>query len=662
MANHKMDNYGDENAAKSIPKLRANNFWKGVMSGCKQPLHAIFKDTLLVVSGHGLKLFTKRPTADQARDDYRVHMAQYFRMEYLDPENCWVDLGMEDTPEPMDRQGLLATNPLRRGGVAYNKAYNLHKDVFATPHKELGPFELRQLEGLGYGQMLLSNWYEASRHSGRTSHPAKRAQLLGVYDRLKRRLAVALADTQGGCFGARKEFQVRLDLLDEMDLSDGQDARGHLPYYVLPTRDVNCFVTANINRWLLCLEALTCQAQEGGPDLAAALQQWQMINGIMVSAVVRTLRASLGEHKHLRSCLLWDASWMVSGSGEEETMLELDYRTTVRRHGLAWLPARHVLWDDLSAFAPEVANRLGLAKNGFGGRLRGGSRAQKALKEENCFYADFGRVLRQILEVYDGSFPDKPQHLARNGSHSRVLWLAAELVVQEYLPNVMKLLWARDPNLESWKDRLDTNEEAGLEAFTYEMAERMMRWPPHPGIKERRWDNLAFWVRARRLRQMLAEANPDLGWRLSNAIMHVASAKLWIVPQYNVDKLLVQRKATKYNAWMTAAHLRALPNLDRINWNVLQLVPHLHNTHRTIQQRLDQGLALKSRHQQGWQEIRKALFKWDELGVLSHGGEGIHTSGVARDPKAFDLAPILRGARWFHQCARKAAQLPLDPH
>lgn len=56
---------------------------------------------------------------------------------------------------------LQLTNTWRvQDGITYNKAYNLHKDLFTTPMKGVRPFQLPQLEGLGYAQKLLDEWYE----------------------------------------------------------------------------------------------------------------------------------------------------------------------------------------------------------------------------------------------------------------------------------------------------------------------------------------------------------------------------------------------------------------------------------------------------------------------------------------------------------------------
>src|SRR5436190_9344277 len=59
-----------------------------------------FRNLFLVISGHGLKLFTKRDTLGEARSDFLTHLSQcfHFNSEQIPTEDCWLDLGLEDTP------------------------------------------------------------------------------------------------------------------------------------------------------------------------------------------------------------------------------------------------------------------------------------------------------------------------------------------------------------------------------------------------------------------------------------------------------------------------------------------------------------------------------------------------------------------------------------
>ena len=66
-------------------------------------------------------------------------------------------------------------------------------------------------------------------------------------------------------------------------------AAGHTPYWVLPTNEVNAFAAAEMNRWLFGLEVIIKRVSVGHDSRLAALQEEQLINSVMVSALVRVL-------------------------------------------------------------------------------------------------------------------------------------------------------------------------------------------------------------------------------------------------------------------------------------------------------------------------------------------------------------------------------------
>ena len=196
----------------TIPESCLNTFWGEVQrlshkyTGNRDLSRDAFHNLFLVISGHDFKLFTKCVTFSEARDDFLIHLNKcfHFDTEQVPTEDCWVDLGIEDTPLytghghggitllhklhcldswakkfacpdnstaltkirryywALTRDSgsadieLLQTNSLRKwGGIAYNKAYNVNKELFATPFKGYSLFQNSQFEALGYSQDLL---------------------------------------------------------------------------------------------------------------------------------------------------------------------------------------------------------------------------------------------------------------------------------------------------------------------------------------------------------------------------------------------------------------------------------------------------------------------------------------------------------------------------
>lgn len=67
------------------------------------------------------------------------------------------------------------------------------------------------------------------------------------------------------------------------------DQPSHAPYWILPTRQVNDFVTADISRWVYCLEAIITTADAAMNGSITTPQEEQLANGVMVSALIRIL-------------------------------------------------------------------------------------------------------------------------------------------------------------------------------------------------------------------------------------------------------------------------------------------------------------------------------------------------------------------------------------
>ena len=68
---------------------------------------------------------------------------------------------------------LQGRNELRScGGIAYNKAYNISKDLFATPFKQHESFGNPQFEALGFSPKHINRWQCINR-GGLSSHPHK---------------------------------------------------------------------------------------------------------------------------------------------------------------------------------------------------------------------------------------------------------------------------------------------------------------------------------------------------------------------------------------------------------------------------------------------------------------------------------------------------------
>lgn len=182
----------------TVPQQYLARFWSTILQTITglsliDPEIAPFCDPFLVISGHNLKLQTKSDSLEEVFQTYHEHLRTCFDFstESFPLDECW----LEDTPSGPANMGLTIlrkatcledwasafacpgsnrqltqqqffhwsmtkdagscsvalrqTNEWRsKSGMAYNKAYNLNKDVFATPFKDYKPFDNDQFEAL----------------------------------------------------------------------------------------------------------------------------------------------------------------------------------------------------------------------------------------------------------------------------------------------------------------------------------------------------------------------------------------------------------------------------------------------------------------------------------------------------------------------------------
>lgn len=722
-----------------VPESCLGTFWVEVQrlshqyTGNGRVPHDAFHNLFLVITGHGLKLFTKRDTFDLARNDFLSHLSLCFNFgeEQIPADDCWLDLGIEDTPfsatDPTRGVTLLRklhcldswvekfacpdhaaqlirkrryhwaltrdsgsanvelrqTNSLRKmGGIAYNKAYNVNKELFATPLKGYDPFQNSQFEALGYSQDLLERWYTINSAKGTRPDAGKRQQLLAAYNATKQRLSSALRRSKDENYGVRQEYRITIELLRKLEnveqlesASEGlptssaansqassevtADEEGkHMPYWVLPTKEVNAFAAAELNRWLLCLEVLIGRVSAGHDGRSAASQEEQLINGVMVSAVVRVLRMSTSTD-YLLHPSMWLGEWDPekrrrvrevsdddtegdSGDGTRHRTKKfgLDLRRCVRENGMAWFPVEPIHWNVIPTFTSQAIKRLALVSNAFQKSFHKTQNIRSLLLREDTML----RLFRECL---------------RTAPETAAIKVGAQLSIQGYIQEVLALLagrWADGPRKP--KERLDAfvtmakledEEASGLRGLTYVMVANLIGCPPRvvgvrrskargkarngkahfaqydtglwkdkvfavfawdderAGVtKKRGWHNAAFRVLTRRLHSIVVEEVGEEGGHVFLAyIKDYAARYLWIIPQYDYDKLSVMYKASKHHSQEAQEEIGSLSPLERTNWIVPQMSAEYQSDFRAIREHYGQGRQRLDRAR--WKEARNKL-------------------------------------------------------
>ena len=200
-----------------------------------------------------------------------------------------------------------------------------------------------------------------------------------------------------------------------------------------------------------------------------------------------------------------------------------------------------------------------------------------------------------------------------------VLCIAAELVIQSYMLQIFHLLQFRLTRgmtkavkitvIVEFMTPLDDDERAGLMSFSHSMISRLLRfephvmiarrfpatqansakqsyfdqyhddlrwrsrlrglfqWDDHPDKKARLWENNSFRNLTRRLHSIIAsELQHDVEDIFMQMLSRRASALLWIIFQYDYDKLFVMTKVSKHHAAKRKQIIQELDDLQKTNW------------------------------------------------------------------------------------------------
>lgn len=480
-------------------------------------------------------------------------------------------------------------------------------------------------------------------------YPAKREQLIQCYQAIKQRVSVALRDSHRTNFGVRQEYRINLDLFRALEHDNGNEASshsasdGHAPFWTLPTEEVNNYLARDVTRWLWILEVLISQAMQGLGDLSPVSQEQQMMNGALVTTVIRSLALTVGGGNASQSSALWRDSWTRHGPAQRKEGHETDgeankvkhiglrYKKTLEAHGMIWLPSDLLNWNTWPIFTLQSFGDLAVYRNAFQRSFKHMPDIQKKLGQENRFFATYRSFLSQAKQYPRGSAKfDREREYA--------IHLGAELIVQEFVKDVFSLLASRsecDVKNESARKTiflkpLDEDEANGLIGLDYGTLEALLpgvpnvssakavarhknshfeqyktgfwrdklmglfMWDDNPTMsdngdgKKRGWENRPFRRLARSLHSLVRREYDDATARQFLVVLRtVASQKIWIIPQYDIDKFSSLRKSSPKFDPDTGKAIGLLSELDRTNWLMPQLPAAHFKTIRTVEHDLD---------------------------------------------------------------------------
>jgi hypothetical protein len=666
-----------------IPEEFLSIFWEEVLRLVEAAVVAEperggeFRDLFLVVSGHDLKLIHGSSSGERTRSRFLHYLDTCFdfQPDIFPEDDCWLDFGWEDTPVDSDvpvtlvrkasclrywtdrfqsptglsakinpqffrwfltrdagsaRVALGTTNVLHQeGGMAYHKAYSLHKDVFATPLKGHNPFGPVWLEGLAFSQENLDRWADANNPGSSGQNKQKRQALIHAAVATKTRLFAALTSSINTDFGVRQEYRINIRLFHALDLSDevfvddidgDGEVESHRPYWILSTTAVTRFVWVEIKRWLLGIEFLASRAEGKTRQINNVVtgSGQQLIDAAMMVALLRSLRFSLAGDDPSKKHELWRDSYPGQRQIRDETrprgfrwadsgvtMRGLNYQHSLNTYGVAWFPDDLVHWESLT-FKPEIYKVVSFRRNGTAESFRNAAQAQRMIEKDELMIAHLKARLEALpTEQMTAGWNDGDQ--LKDG-----LRLASQLVIQAYILDVCQQLRERCRGDAASLQRIELLTQEGLQGLSYTLVAKMLDHSPHiifprevgvhgrarngvaqfkgsseglwvdklqglfewgdeamegRGGKRRGWHHKRFRLLARRLYTVVMEVRGrEVAEKFQGGLGGEAARHVWIIPQYDKDHFSVLRKKSKHHAAETREYIDSISELERTNW------------------------------------------------------------------------------------------------
>jgi hypothetical protein len=402
-------------------------------------------------------------------------------------------------------------------------------------------------------------------------------------------------------------------------------AGGHRPYWVLSSRDVKAFVAMDCRRWLLAVEFLMAGAGQETPlhELGLSQREAEMLNGALLTAVLRILCTTVAGQDPARSNALYLARYPAKKRDRHGRWVEsgrqrpgLGLRDTIERNGMAGLPDELMHWRFL-AFRAEHAGRMAFFPRGLGrpfqahragrlldraerrdGHLRGlleprpppATEAGRAHARQDAFAAltqlivhaftaeVLGRVVQKDAER-DARSDDAAvaalgaavlQRLAERPDHPRYAHQSLTMDFVEWLLRFEVRL--AQPKALRAGDLTRNNHRSPFAAYNRGdwagKLQGLFDWDDDgPAGRPRAWHDWHFRHLTRQLYGLVLDVcGADEAERFRRHLGLRAARHVWIIPQYDHDKVAVHRKAYKHNAADTRDEIHGLGLLQRINW------------------------------------------------------------------------------------------------
>ncbi|KFY66151.1 hypothetical protein V497_01104 [Pseudogymnoascus sp. VKM F-4516 (FW-969)] len=478
-----------------LPPEYLEDIWRHICRSAQQSDLVKFQGLFIVLSAKNIKLQARSPNFQECRTNIIDHLRRVLDWSKADLSNTWIDVGIEDTAASRNSTFLMKScclkpwvdsmkysnqsplvaaehfnwnltgqagsarvetrksNPLRKGGIVYAQRYNVNKDIFSTASKrDHGLFGEPSLEGMSCPPSLLDAWIVAARQYrnaglATTSKSSKQLRRIRkVFEAMKYRIRRALDSALRTSFSAREEYRISWELFLEVDPSAEVPSGSHRPFWILPTSHVNEFMRWEFNRWIFAIEFVRLR----GTQHDSTWEDHQR-NMIMATILLRSLKASINCHHVAKRSQMFKDSY---NNRNGKCLRGLDFETSMRKTGLAWLPRDLFNWPGLHLH-DELVTSTSFTFNGLQGVFRN--------------WKDVNTVNQQYGEARDLEY--RLQTSDRN-NHSHILDLMRKMVYRQFALQVIQQLDA-DPNFE------ETEVQQGYRGLSFDVVHNLLGGMPY---------------------------------------------------------------------------------------------------------------------------------------------------------------------------------------
>ncbi|KAK6591437.1 hypothetical protein H4I95_05690 [Botrytis cinerea] len=213
-------------------------------------------------------------------------------------------------------------------GLVYSQFYGLIKTPFDA--SKVYVFDNDSVENLA----LDPGYIRALQQAGGGITFSKAVAEFG-YNHSKKRARVNLIDNHAKSYGIREEHRISQTMMKEIyqqwqhwNRYENEDdiSRPHLPYYIIPTKDILDFLAAQINKYCFLFEHI----------LSHTSRTYSLPETIVMVTALRALRFSYGSNLLQQESLLYKDRWEHMRDTRLIVKEGLGMQNTMERCGLGW--------------------------------------------------------------------------------------------------------------------------------------------------------------------------------------------------------------------------------------------------------------------------------------------------------------------------------------